>query len=123
MTWGDDESVEESKAPDPNLMDTSDGGETTNPHGDTGCGGVAQAVTQSQHGNDDVQDWDTEVLNHTFVHILNKDKVDVSVTNDFTLFVIRNGIDDACLLLAMLEDDFESMEHTSISRCSELHKC
>ena len=61
-------------------------------------------------------------MNHILVHILNKDEADVSVTNDFALFVIGNGIDDACLLLIVSEDDFESMGHTSISRCSELHK-
>ena len=96
---------------DPNLADTGDIGETTNPHGDAGQGGIMQAVTQTQHGDDDVQDWDTEVLNHVLAHILNKDKVDVSVTDDFTLFVIGNGIDDVRLLLGMLEDDFKSMGH------------
>ena len=84
--------MEESKIPDPNLADTGNIGETTNPHGDAGRGSIAQVVTQTQRSDDDFQDWDTEVLNHVLVHVLNKDKVDVSASNDFTVFVIGNGI-------------------------------
>ena len=46
MSWGDNESVEESKLPDPSLVDAGDSG-GNNPHGDTGHGGVTQAITQT----------------------------------------------------------------------------
>ena len=75
-------------------MDTGDSGEMTNPHGDTGRGGVMQAVTQSQCGNN-TQNWDLEVSNHALVCILDKNKVDANATDDFTVFVIGNGMDDA----------------------------
>ena len=101
MTRGDENSVEESKAPDPNLVDTSDIGETTNPHGDAGRGSVTQAVTQSQRGDNNMQNWDLEVLNHVLVHILDKDKVNTNATKDFTAFVIGNGIDDVRFLLTV----------------------
>ena len=57
MFQGDEESVKESKLPDPSLVDTSDSG-GNNPHGEMGSGGVTQAVAQIQHGDDDAQDWD-----------------------------------------------------------------
>ena len=92
-------------------MDTSDSDETTNPHGDMGHGGVAQAITKSQRGDDNTQNWESEVLNHALVHVLDKDKVDANKTKDFAAFVIGNGIDDAHFLLTMLEDNFKSMGH------------
>ena len=109
MTWGDEDSVEESKVPDPNLVDTGDSGETTNLHCDTGRGGISQAVTQSQRSTNNAQDWDLEILNHALVHILDKDKVDTNATNDFTVFLIGNGVNDARFLLTMSEDDFKAM--------------
>ena len=90
------------------MVDTGDSGRN-DPHGDTGHGGVKQAVTQIQHSDDDAQDWDAEVLNHALVHVLDKDQVEARVTDDFTVFVITNGIDDVCLLLTMSEDDVKSM--------------
>ena len=42
-------------------------------------------------------------------HIFNKDKLDAGAANEFTMFVISQGIDDARLLLTMSEDDFKSM--------------
>ena len=56
MTWGDEDSTEESKVPDPDLANTGDIG-GNDPHGDTGRSGITQAVTQTQHGDDDAQDW------------------------------------------------------------------
>ena len=108
MSQEDKESVEESKLPDPSLVDAGDSG-GNDPHGEIGCGGVMQAATQFQHGDDDDQDWDAEVLNHVLVHILDKDQVEASATNDFATFVITNRIDDVRLLLTMLEDDFKLM--------------
>ena len=43
MNRGDEDSVEESKVPDPDLVDTGDIGRN-NPHGNAGCSGVAQAI-------------------------------------------------------------------------------
>ena len=103
-------SVEESKMPDPILVDTGVSG-GNNPHGDAGCGNVAQAVSDIQRGDDDSQDWDTMVLNHELVNILDKDRVDANVTNDFTVFVIANNLDDVRLILALLEDDYQLMGH------------
>ena len=90
------------------MVDTSDS-VGNNPHGEMGRSGITQAVTQIQCGDDNAQDWDAEVLSHALVHVLNKDQVEASTTNDFAVFVIANGIDDACLLLTMSEDDFKSM--------------
>ena len=45
MSQGDKELVEESKLPDPSLVDAGDGGGNDS-HGDTGHGGAMQAVTQ-----------------------------------------------------------------------------
>ena len=101
--------MEESKILDPNLIDTGDSGKTTNPHGDAGSSGITQAVAQSQCGNCVNQDWDSEVLNHVLVHVLNKDMVNADATEDFTVFMIDNGVDDAHLLLTVLEDNFKSM--------------
>ena len=68
------------------------------PHGDAGLSGIAQAVTQTQCGDDDqTQDWDTEVLSHALAHVLNKDKLDPITTDEFTAFMLGNGIDNACL--------------------------
>ena len=108
ITWGDKYSVEESKVPDPDLVDTSDIG-GNNPHGNMGCSDVMQAITQTQRGDTDAQDWDAEVLNRVLVHVLNKEQVDACATNDFTVFVITNRIDNMRLLFSMLEDDFKSM--------------
>ena len=106
------DSMEESKVPNPSLIDSGNGGETADPHGDAGCGSIAQGVTQTQRSDDDQnQDWDKEVLNHTLTHILDKDKLDANATNKFAVFVIGNGFDDVCLLLTMLEDDFKLMGH------------
>ena len=110
MTRGDEDSVEESKALDPSLVDTGDSGRN-NPHGEMGSGGVVQAIAQIQCDDDDTQDWDAKVLSHALVHILDKDKLDTDATNKFTVFVIGEGIDDAHLLLTVLEDDFKSMRN------------
>ena len=42
-------------------------------------------------------------------NVLDKDWVDASATDDFTVFVITNAMDDVCLLLTMLEDDYKLM--------------
>ena len=110
MTWGDKESVEKSKLPDPSPVDTGDSGRN-NSHCEMGRIGVMQAVAQIWHGDNDAQDWDAEFLNHVLVHILNNDQVEASATNDFTVFVIANGIDDVRLLLTVSKDDFKLMGH------------
>ena len=46
--------MEESKVPDPSMVDASDSGRN-NLHGETSCDDVTQAVTQFQHGDDDDQ--------------------------------------------------------------------
>ena len=110
MTQGEEDSVEESKEPDPGLVDTGDSGEMADPHGDVGCGRDVQAIAQTQCVDDDqTANWDAKVLSHALVHILDKDKLDTDATNKFTVFVIGEGIDDAHLLLTVLEDDFKSM--------------
>ena len=48
-------------------------------------------------------------MNCALVHVLDKDQVKASATNDFTVFVIANRIDDVRLLLTMSEDDFKSI--------------
>ena len=108
MSQGDNKSVEESKLPDPSLVDAGDRG-GNDPHGDTGRGGITQAVMQTQRNDNDARDCNAEILNHILVHILDKEQVDASATNDFTVFVIANGIDDVRLLLTVSEDDFNSM--------------
>ena len=66
MSRGEEDSVEESKVPDPNLVDTGDSG-GNDPH---------------QCGDADAQDWNAEILNHVLVHILNKEQVDAGATDD-----------------------------------------
>ena len=110
MSQGEEDSVDESKAPDPNVVDTGDSGGNII-HGDASRSGVAQPIAQSQRGNADDQDWNAEILNHVLVHVLDKEQVHAGATNDFTVFVIANGIDDAHFLLTVEEDDFNSMGH------------
>ena len=84
--------------------------EMANPHGDTGCGGEAQAFVQSQcNVLSMTQDWDTEVLNHVLVHILDKGEMNADSTNDFTQFTMHQGVDDAQLIVVVSEDNFKSM--------------
>ena len=92
------------------VVDTGDSGGNDS-HGDMGHSSIAQAVAQTQRGDNDAQHWDSEVLNHAFVHVLDKDKVDASATNNFAVLMIGNGIHDARLLLTVSEDDFKSMGH------------
>ena len=73
--------------PDPILVDTGVSG-GNDPHGDASRGGVAQAISDIQRGDDDSQDWDTIVLNHVLVYVLDKDWVDASVTDDFMWQVV-----------------------------------
>ena len=76
MARGDEKSVEETKQVDPSLVNASVTGETVNPHGDSGCGGITQAITQDQHYDaDKTQDLDAENLDHMLVHVLDKDKL------------------------------------------------
>ena len=103
--------MEESKVPDPSMVDAADSGKN-NPHCEMSRGNVMQAVTQFQHGINDDQDWDAEVLNHVLVHVLDKDQAEASTTDDFTVFVITNGIDDVRLLMTMSEDDFNQWAMT-----------
>ena len=110
MSQGDKDTVDESKMPDPIMVDARVGGRN-NPHGDASYGNITQAVSEIQHGDDDFQDWDTIVLNHVLVNILDKDQVDANATNDFTVFVIANNLDDVRLILALLEDDYQSMAY------------
>ena len=79
MSQGDKDSVEKSKVPDPSVVDTGDSGRN-NPHGDASCGKVTHAIAQIQCGDDDVQDWDAEVLNHVLLNVLDKDQVEASAT-------------------------------------------
>ena len=90
------------------MVDTGDSG-GNDPHGETGHGSVTQPITQIQRGDDDAQDWDAEVLNHALVHVLDKDQVEASASDDFAVFVIANGIDNVRLLWTMSEDNFKSM--------------
>ena len=85
--------MEKSKVPDPSVVDASDSGRN-NPHGEMSHGDVTQAVTQFQCSDDDDQDWDALVLNHVLVHVLDKDQVEASAADDFTVFVIMNGINN-----------------------------
>ena len=83
--------MEDSKVLDPSTVDAGDSS-GNNPHCETSRGNVMQAITQFQHGNEDDQDWDAEVLNYVLVHVLDKDQVEASAADDFTVFVIMNGI-------------------------------
>ena len=104
MSRQDKDSVEESKVPDPSMVDAGDSG-GNNPHGDVSCGDVTQVVAHIQRNDDDVQDWDAIVLNHVLANVLDRDWVDASATDDFTVFVIANSMDDVHLLLTMLDEE------------------
>ena len=94
MSRGDEESVDESKMPETTVVDAGDSG-GNNPHGDTSRADVTQDISDIQRGSgDDVHDWNFEILNHVLVEILDKERVDANATDDFTVFVIANGIDD-----------------------------
>ena len=108
MSQGDEDSVDESKMPDLSIVDTGASGRNY-PRGDASRGDVTHAVTHIQRINDDTQDWDSIVLNQVLADVLDKDWVDASATNDFTVFVITNGMDDVRLLLTMSEDDYQLM--------------
>ena len=90
------------------MVDTAVSG-GNDPHGDASCGNVTQAVAHIQHDDDDIQDWDAIVLNHVLANNLDRNRVDASATNDFTVFVIANAMDDVRLLLTMSEDNYKSM--------------
>ena len=108
MSQGEEDSVDESKMPDPIVADTGNSG-GNNPHGDASRVNATRAVSDIQCGKDDAQDWNVEILNHVLVNILDKEQVDANATDDFTVFVITTGIDDVRFLLTMSEDDFNSM--------------
>ena len=94
MSRGDEESIEESKMPETAVVDAGDSG-GNDPHGDASRADVARDVLDIQRGgDDDVHDWNFEILNHVLVEILDKEQVDANATNDFTVFVITHGIDD-----------------------------
>ena len=94
--------------PDLSMVDTRVSGRN-NPHGDASRGDVTHAITHIQRDHDDIQDWDAVVLNHVLANVLDKDRVDASATDDFTVFVIVNAMDDVRLLLTMSEDDYKLM--------------
>ena len=108
MSQGDKDSVDESKMPDLSMADTGISG-GNDPHGDASHENVAHTIAHIQRNDDDIQDWDAEVLNHMLGNVLDKDQVDANVTNDFAAFVIMNAMDDVCLLLMMSEDDHKLM--------------
>ena len=45
------------------------------------------------------------------VHVLDKKKLDINVTNEFTAFEQSQGFDNVRLLLTVTEDDFKSAGH------------
>ena len=93
MSRGDEESVEESELPESTAVGAGDSG-GNDPHGDVSRADVAQDVSDIQHGDDDdddIQDWNSEVLNHVLVEILDKERVDAHASDAFTVFVITNG--------------------------------
>ena len=110
MSQGEEDSVDESKMPDPIAADAGDSGKN-DPHGDASHVNVAQAVSDIQCSDDDAQDWNVEILNHVLVNILDEEQVDADATGDFAVFVIANGIDDVRIVLTVSEDDFNLMGH------------
>ena len=94
MSRGDEESVDESKMPETTVVGAGDSG-GNDPHGDASRANITQDVSDIQRGGDgDVHDWNFEILNHVLAEILDKERVDANATDDFTVFVIANGIDD-----------------------------
>ena len=111
MSRGDEESVDESKMRETTMISAGDSG-GNDPHGDTSHADVTQDVSDIQRGgDDDGHDWDSEILNHVLVEILDKERVDAHATDDFTVFVITNGIDNVRYLMMMEEGDFHAMGH------------
>ena len=91
MSRGDEESIEESKLPESTVVGAGNSG-GIDPHGDVSRADVTQDVSDIQRGDDDdnVHDWDFEILNHVLVKILDKERVDAHASDDFTVFVITN---------------------------------
>ena len=84
MSRGDEESVDESEMPETAVVGACNSGEN-DPHGDTSHADVTQDVSDIQRGDDDdVHDWDFEILNHVFVEILDKERVDAHASDAFT---------------------------------------
>ena len=111
MSRGDEESIEESKLPESTAVGAGDSG-GNDPHGDVSRADVTQDVSDIQRGDDDdVHDWDFEILNHVLVEILNKERVDARASDDFTVFMITNGFGDVSFLMMMTEGDFHAMGH------------
>ena len=111
MSRGDEESVDESMMPETTVVGAGDSG-GNDPHGDVSRADVAQDVLDIQRcGDDDVHDWNFEILNHVLVEILDKEQVDAHASDDLTVFVITNGFDDVRFLLMMTEGDFHAMGH------------
>ena len=64
MSRGDEESVDESKMPETTVVGAGDSG-GNDPHGDASRADVTQDVSDIQRGgDDDVHDWNFEILNH-----------------------------------------------------------
>ena len=104
MSRGEEDSVDESKMRDPTVVDAGNSG-GNDPHGDASRANVTRDVSDIQRsGDDDVHNWNLEILNHVLVDILDKERVDANVTDDFTVFVITNRIDDVRYILTMLEE-------------------
>ena len=111
MSRGDEESVDESKMPETTTVGAGDSG-GNDPHGDASRADVTRDVSDIQRDDDDdIQDWNFEILNHVLVKILDKEQVDAHASDAFTVFVITNSFDDIRFLLMMTEGDFHAMGH------------
>ena len=77
-------SIDESKMPETTVVGAGDSG-GNDPHGDVSRADVTQDVSDIQHGDDDddIHDWNSEVLNHVLVEILDKERVDAHASDDF----------------------------------------
>ena len=63
----------------PSVVGAGDSG-GNDPHGEVSRADVTQDVSDIQRGNDDdVHDWDSEILNHVLVEILDKERAFWSV--------------------------------------------
>lgn len=57
------------------------------------------------------KEWDLEILNHMFVHVLDKDTLDAKATNEFRLFWMHQGFDDIQFIMTMNKEDIKTMGH------------
>ena len=104
--------MEETKEADSGFIKMDNAMETANPCGDTARCVDTKAIIQIQCNTEPTtKDWDSGVLNHVLVQVLDEEEMDTNMTNEFMLFLMCQGLDNVQFVMTVSQEDFESMGH------------